>query len=127
MTDTPYRADLTRTAPDRSRIAAFFRALAEAHVASRMKAVERELRWRRELIEKAASLSARPKMRTAGAEGGVPRKPGFWPRLLARIEESRRRAADREIASFIRRNGGRINDWIEREIERRFARPTRHD
>ena len=119
MTDTPYRADLTRTAPDRSRISAFFKALADAHVASRMKAVERELGWRRELIEKAASVTAHPEMRATDAAAGVPPKPGFWRRLLAWIAESRMRTAEREIARFIQRNGGRF--------ERRYVRPTGHD
>ena len=125
MTHMPQQADLTRTAPARSRISEFFEALVDAHVASRMKAVERELGWRRELIEKAASVHARSEMRAA--EAGAPRKPGFWSRLFARIEESRMRAADREIARFIQRNGGRINDRIERDIERRFIRPAGHD
>ena len=123
MTDTPYRADLTRSAPDRSRIATFFKALADAHVASRMKAVERELGWRRELIEKAASLSARPETHATDAAAGVPSKPGFWRRLLAWIEESRMRTAEREFARLIQQNGGRI----EQEIERRYIRATGPD
>jgi hypothetical protein len=34
--------------------------------------------------------------------------------------ESRQRQADREIGRYIRDNGGRLTDNIEREIERRF-------
>jgi hypothetical protein len=40
--------------------------------------------------------------------------------------ESRQREADREIARYIRDNGGRLTDNIEREIERRFLSTPSH-
>jgi hypothetical protein len=39
---------------------------------------------------------------------------------------SRQRQVDREIARFIRDNGGRLTDTIEREIERRFLSTPSH-
>jgi hypothetical protein len=47
-------------------------------------------------------------------------RPSFFSRLLAGMIESRQRQADREIAQFLRRNGGKFTDSAEREIERRF-------
>ena len=66
MTYTLHRSDVVRTTAGPSRTAKFFRRLVQAHIASRMKAVERELRWRG-LIEATAptdnlSRARRPDM-----------------------------------------------------------------
>jgi hypothetical protein len=51
-------------------------------------------------------------------------------RLLRRFFDammaSRQRQVDREIARYIRDNGGRLTDNIEREIERRFLSTPSH-
>lgn len=47
-------------------------------------------------------------------------KRGLWARFLAAMMESRQRQADREIAIYLHRTGGRLTDTVEREIERRF-------
>ena len=41
-------------------------------------------------------------------------------RLLDAIAESNRRKAERQIAEYIRRNGGALTDTLERGIERTF-------
>jgi hypothetical protein len=40
--------------------------------------------------------------------------------ILNAMDESRRRQAEREIAYFVARQGGRITDGLEREIARRL-------
>ena len=45
---------------------------------------------------------------------------GLFRRIIDAIAASNRRKAEREIARFIARNGGRITDSLEREIERTF-------
>jgi hypothetical protein len=45
---------------------------------------------------------------------------GLFLRIVDAIAESNRRKAEREIARFIARNGGRLTDSLEREIERSF-------
>jgi hypothetical protein len=42
--------------------------------------------------------------------------PGLFQIVVAAIADSRRRRAEREIAAFIQRNGGRLTDSIERQI-----------
>ena len=51
---------------------------------------------------------------------------GLLRRFLDAMIESRQRQADREIARYIRDNGGRLTDNIEREIERRFLSTPSH-
>ena len=71
--------------------------------------------------------------RTAVAPQGfiaTPRKPRNWHGLLRRLgdvlEESRQRAADREIAVYLSSRGGRLTDNAEREIEQIMcSSPTR--
>ena len=54
------------------------------------------------------------------------RKPGLLRRLLVAAQEARMRQAEREIALYLSRNGGKFTDEAEREIERRFlANPGR--
>jgi hypothetical protein len=48
------------------------------------------------------------------------RKPGFLRRLVGAIQEARMRQAEREIALYLTRTGGKFTDEGEREIERRF-------
>ena len=40
------------------------------------------------------------------------------------MQVSRQRQADREIAAYLRRTGGKLTDSAEREIERRFLAPA---
>ena len=44
----------------------------------------------------------------------------FLLRMLDAIAEANQRRAEREIAAYIRRNGGAISDHVERGIERSF-------
>ncbi|MGN6569848.1 MAG: hypothetical protein ACTHLO_00355 [Pseudolabrys sp.] len=48
------------------------------------------------------------------------RKPGLFRRLLVAAQEARMRQAEREIALYLTRTGGKFTDEGEREIERRF-------
>jgi len=50
----------------------------------------------------------------------VAKKRGFFSRLLAAMAVSRMRQAEREIAQYLDRSGGKFTDEAEREIERRF-------
>jgi hypothetical protein len=47
-------------------------------------------------------------------------KRGLFRRFVAAMQEARMRAAEREIAAYLARSGGRFTDEQEREIERRF-------
>lgn len=47
-------------------------------------------------------------------------KRGLWHRVLQAMMESRQRQADREIARYIERSGGKFTDSLERAIEHRF-------
>jgi len=47
-------------------------------------------------------------------------KRNVFLRLLDAIEQANMRRAEREIARYLRRTGGKITDDVEREIERRF-------
>jgi hypothetical protein len=50
----------------------------------------------------------------------TPARPGFFIRFLRALHEARLRQAEREIALYLSRTGGRFTDATEREIERRF-------
>jgi hypothetical protein len=41
-------------------------------------------------------------------------------RIIDAVADSNRRKADREIQRYIERNGGRLTDNLERDIERSF-------
>jgi hypothetical protein len=41
-------------------------------------------------------------------------------RMLDAMIDARRRQVDRDISRFLRNNGGKLTDDIEREIDRRF-------
>jgi hypothetical protein len=47
-------------------------------------------------------------------------KRNIWLRLADAIEQANIRRAEREIARYLRRSGGKFTDEAEREIERRF-------
>jgi hypothetical protein len=49
-------------------------------------------------------------------------RSGMFQRFVTALRGARRRAAEREVERFIRRNGGRLTDELEREISRRFGR-----
>ena len=57
--------------------------------------------------------------RTA-ARTAVAKRGGIWRRIFDAISESRRRHADREVAAFIERSGGRMTDNIEFQISQRL-------
>ena len=48
------------------------------------------------------------------------RRRGLMSRLLDAMMAARMRQAEREIAAYLERGGGRFTDETEREIERRF-------
>jgi hypothetical protein len=50
----------------------------------------------------------------------TPARPGFFKRFIRALHQARLRQAEREIALYIGRTGGRLTDSIEREIEHRF-------
>jgi hypothetical protein len=56
----------------------------------------------------------------------TPARPGFFARFLRALHESRMRQAEREIALYIDRTGGKFTDSVEREIERRFLAHDNH-
>ena len=57
----------------------------------------------------------------------VKKHVGFFSRLLAAMMMSRQMQADREIAAFLARSGGKFTDASEREIERLILAPnSRH-
>ena len=49
----------------------------------------------------------------------APRR-SLWRRIFEAMIEARRVQAEREIALYLERTGGRFSDDVEREIERRF-------
>jgi len=51
----------------------------------------------------------------------APRR-GVLRRLLAALAESREKQAEREVASYLARTGGRLTDDIERQIVERLTR-----
>lgn len=53
------------------------------------------------------------------SQPAAPRR-GLLRRLLEGLMAARMRQAEREIAIYLERNGGRFTDETEREIERRF-------
>jgi hypothetical protein len=50
----------------------------------------------------------------------VTNKAGILRRIFDAIFESRQKQADRDIARFLARSGGRLTDDIEREITQRL-------
>ncbi len=62
-----------------------------------------------------ASLDRKPVAPTA-----VANRRGLLRRIFDAVYESRRRHADREVAAFIERSGGRMTDNIEFQISQRL-------
>jgi len=62
----------------------------------------------------------------APAESAVPAKPadsgGLLTRLFRALEQSRQRAAEKEIERWLETSGGRLTDDLEREIGRRMSK-----
>ena len=56
----------------------------------------------------------------------TPARPSLFVRFFRALHESRMRQAEREIALYIERSGGKLTDSTEREIERRFLAPDIH-
>ena len=54
------------------------------------------------------------------ARSGRAKRRGIWRRIFDAVYESRRRHADREVAAFIERSGGRMTDNIEFQISQRL-------
>jgi len=48
---------------------------------------------------------------------------GFWRSFFAALMESRQRAAEREIAFYLRTNGNKFTDETERDIEHMLNNP----
>jgi hypothetical protein len=49
------------------------------------------------------------------------RRGRIFQRFIKAVRDSRQRAVEREVERFIRNNGGRLTDELEREISRRFG------
>jgi hypothetical protein len=47
-------------------------------------------------------------------------RPSLFIRFIRGMQASRARQAEREIALYLQRTGGKLTDTTEREIERRF-------
>ena len=48
--------------------------------------------------------------------------PGLLGRIYDAIHASRQRQADRDVAAYIQRSGGRLTDSVERELMERVSR-----
>ena len=67
----------------------------------------------------ASYVSYNPTKRSATVKAiGILRR--IFGAMLDAMHESRRRQAEREIANFVARQGGRMTDNLEREMERRL-------
>ena len=63
---------------------------------------------------------------TPVTRAATPARPGLFVRFFRALHEARLRQAEREIALYIERSGGKLTDTTEREIERRFLAPDIH-
>ena len=52
----------------------------------------------------------------------APVGPSLWTRFAQMIATSRRRKAENAVETYIRNNGGRLTDNLERDISRKFGR-----
>jgi hypothetical protein len=59
-------------------------------------------------------------LHTEPKTGPAARRPGYLRTLFRAMQEARLRQAEREIALYLARGGGKFTDEHEREIERRF-------
>ena len=72
------------------------------------------------------AVTTRDVLTTEPKSGLAGRKPGLIRRIVTAMQEARLRQAEREIALYLTRTGGKFTDEGEREIERRFlANPGR--
>jgi hypothetical protein len=72
-------------------------------------------------VSHALSPSVTPSTRTV-----TPARPSFFTRFIRAMQASRMRQAEREIALYLGRTGGKLTDSVEREIERRFLARDNH-
>jgi hypothetical protein len=82
---------------------------------------------RRRIPKEAAMAYATDHLEFASFEGTPARKlryRGFVRRVYDAIHDSRQRQADRDIAAYIERSGGRLTDSIERELMERVSTAT---
>ena len=56
----------------------------------------------------------------AAARSAVVKRGGIWRRIFDAVYESRRKHAERDIARFVGRSGGRITDDVEFQITQRL-------
>ena len=49
-----------------------------------------------------------------------PVRPGLFRRILEAVAQANQRRAERVIAAYVARNGGKLTDSLERGIERSF-------
>lgn len=71
-------------------------------------------------------VAARDLAFTENSRANVRSKRGFFSRFFDGMLNARRRAAEREIATYLADTGGKFTDETEREIERRFLSAPSH-
>ena len=59
---------------------------------------------------------------TAAPTAKAPAGLSIWARFAQMIATSRRRKAENAVETYIRNNGGRLTDNLERDISRKFGR-----
>lgn len=52
----------------------------------------------------------------------APARPGFWRRAYNAMVAAQQRRAEQEIGFYIEQHGGRLTDYLEREIAEHFHR-----
>lgn len=67
----------------------------------------------------ALDFTAAPSIKTK-AKVATKAGPGLFSRFYTALMAARLRAAEREVARYLRDTGGKFTDEAEREIERRF-------
>jgi hypothetical protein len=77
-------------------------------------------------VSMAYTSSALVSREMAFSKTAAPAKPSLFSRLIDALMVARSRAAEREIARYLRGNGGKFTDESEREIERRFLSNQTH-
>jgi hypothetical protein len=82
---------------------------------------------RPETPKEAAIAYATDHLEFASFEGTAARNAGyrgFLRRVYDAIHDSRQRQADRDIAAYIERSGGRLTDSMERQLMERVSTAT---
>lgn len=67
----------------------------------------------------APSIKAKAAAKTS-TKTAIKTGPGWFSRIYAAVLTARLRAAERDVARYLRDTGGKFTDEAEREIERRF-------